>query len=178
MKTKILMMTALALTLMVGNAGCNEKDGSGKVPAGMHAVTYQGFTFLCPDVLKPAKQLGSDETAPNFFMLDETDMMNALMCEASDTDVEFTREAGEQLAKELKAREANSKVEYKVFDDGLLIKTVSNKPDISPETLYTSMRIFVKGKKAISVTFAYSENNIATLSRFVDAVMNSVKTIE
>ena len=40
------------------------------------------------------------------------------------------------------------------------------------------MRIFVKGKKAISVTFAYSENNKATLSKFVDAVMDSVKAIE
>ena len=178
MKTKIFMMTALALTLMVGNAGCNEKGGSDKVPAGMHEVTYQGFAFLCPDVLKPAKQLGSDETAPNFFMLDETDMMNSLSCEVSETNAEFTREAGERFGKEMTSGDPKTKVEYKVLENGILVKTVLNDPSLSSETIYTSMRIFVKEKKAISVTFAYSENNKATLSKFVDAVMDSVKAIE
>ena len=106
------------------------------------------------------------------------DIMNSLLCEVSETDVEFTREAGERLVKEMTSGNPKIKVEYKVLENGLLVKTVLNDPSLSSETIYTSMRIFVKGKKAISVTFAYSENNKATLSKFVDAVMNSVKAIE
>ena len=178
MKVNIFMMTALALILTIGSASCNEKEGKGETPAGMHEVTYQGFAFLCPDVLKPAKKLDGGETVPNIFMLEEMDISNTLMCEVSDTDAEFTPETGELFAKEMQSQNPNVKVECKVLKDGLLVKTVSNDPSFSSETIYTAMRMFFKGKKMITVTLMYSEKNKATLSKYADAVMNSVRAIE
>lgn len=174
MKTRFLMTTLLALTVLVSNAGCNENGGD-KQPTDMHEVKYQGFTFLCPDILKPAKSFDGEE-APNMFTINgETDLVNVLMCEVSDIDVEFTPKLGKQFAAEMAEREKGAKIETKVLADGLLIKTESQKPDIAPGTIYFGMRLLVHGKKSMTLSFMYSEQNKATLSKYVDAVLNSVK---
>ncbi|WP_257123094.1 hypothetical protein [Tannerella forsythia] len=38
MKVTIFMMTALALILTIGSAGCNEKEGKVETPAGRHGI--------------------------------------------------------------------------------------------------------------------------------------------
>lgn len=173
MRTNIFLTTLLALSVAIGYASCNERDGKGKAPADMHEVTYEGFTFLCPDVLKPAQKLDGSATAPNVFTLSDEDISNALSCEVSDDGEEFSAEMAEQMIKEMKAQDP--KLEAKVLPDGAEMRTVTNDPSVSSEPVYMAMRIFVKGKKSCTVTLMYTEKNKETLGKYADAVINSVK---
>lgn len=173
MRTNIFLTTLLALSVAIGYASCNERDGKGKAPADMHEVTYEGFTFLCPDVLKPAQKLDGSATVPNVFTLSDEDISNALSCEVSDDGEEFSAEMAEQMIKEMKAQDP--KLEAKVLPDGAEMRTVTNDPSVSSEPVYMAMRIFVKGKKSCTVTLMYTEKNKETLGKYADAVINSVK---
>ena len=173
MRTNIFLTTLLALSVAIGYASCNERDGKGKAPADMHEVTYEGFTFLCPDVLKPAQKLDGSATVPNVFTLSDEDISNALSCEVSDDGEEFSAEMAEQMIKEMKAQDP--KLEAKVLPDGIEMRSVSNDPSLSSEPVYMAMRIFVKGKKSCTVTLMYTEKNKETLGTYADAVINSVK---
>ena len=173
MRTNIFLTTLLALSVAIGYASCNERDGKGKAPADMHEVTYEGFTFLCPDVLKPAQKLDGSATVPNVFTLSDEDISNALSCEVSDDGEEFSAEMAEQMIKEMKAQDP--KMEAKVHPDGAEVRTVTNDPSVSSEPVYMAMRIFVKGKKSCTVTLMYTEKNKETLGKYADAVINSVK---
>lgn len=173
MRTNIFLTTLLALSVAIGYASCNERDGKGKAPVDMHEVTYEGFTFLCPDVLKPAQKLDGSATVPNVFTLSDEDISNALSCEVSDDGEEFSAEMAEQMIKEMKAQDP--KLEAKVLPDGAEMRSVSNDPSLSSETVYMAMRIFVKGKKSCTVTLMYTEKNKETLGKYADAVINSVK---
>lgn len=173
MRTNIFLTTLLALSVAIGYASCNERDGKGKAPADMHEVTYEGFTFLCPDVLKPAQKLDGSATVPNVFTLSDEDISNALSCEVSDDGEEFSTEMAEQMIKEMKAQDP--KLEAKVLPDGAEMRTVTNDPSVSSETVYMAMRIFVHGKKSCTVTLMYTEKNKETLGKYADAVINSVK---
>ena len=171
MRTNIFLTTLLALSVALGYASCNQKEG--KAPADMHEVTYEGFTFLCPDVLKPAEKFDGSATVPNVFTLSDSDISNALSCEVSDDGEEFTPEMAEQMIKEMKAQDP--KMEAKVHPDGAEVHTVTNDPSVSSEPVYMAMRIFVKGKKSCTVTLMYTEKNKGTLGKYADAVMNSVR---
>ena len=173
MRTNIFLTTLLALSVAIGYASCNERDGKGKAPADMHEVTYEGFTFLCPDVLKPAEKFDGSATVPNVFTLSDSDISNALSCTVEDDGEAFTPEMAEQMIKEMKAQDP--KMEAKVHPDGAEVHTVTNDPSVSSEPVYMAMRIFVKGKKSCTVTLMYTEKNKETLGKYADAVINSVK---
>lgn len=176
MRTNIFPIALAALIIGIAGcfAGCKEKKGD--VPSGMHEVTYQGFTFLCPDQLKPAENLDGMGAEPNIFTLSGMDIANAIICSVEDKEAGFTAEAGKQSVEEIKAEDP--KAECTVLDDGVVIKMVVNDPNYSAETIYTATRICFKGKKACNVSFTYTEKNKEALSKYVDAVMNSVKPVE
>ena len=176
MRTNIFLTTLLALSVVIGYASCNERDGKGKAPADMHEVTYEGFTFLCPDVLKPAKKLDGSATVPNVFTLPDEDISNAISCEVEDDGEDFSAEIAEQMIKEMKTQDP--KMEAKALSDGIEIRSVSNDPSLSSETVYLAMRVCVHGKKSFTVSFMYTEKNKETLGKYADAVMNSVRVAE
>ena len=171
MRTNIFLTTLLILSMALCYAGCKEKNESGSMK-GTHRVTYQGFSFLCPDELKPAEQFGGSDTAPNLFALSGVDIANAIYCDVSDAKSDFTPEAGQQLLESLKSGEPSA--EGKVLKDGIEVRAGKS----TPETSYTAMRIFVHGRKACTLTFTYTEKNKDTLGKYVDAVLNSIQPAE
>lgn len=176
MKTNLFITALLTLFVMVGNAGCNKNENN--VPEDMHEVKVEGgFSFLCPDILKPGKDI-TGAVIPEMFLLSESDFFNNITYRLSESDeaASYTPEFGKKVIKDILASESSTKeIRSEVFKDGFLLITKSNDPNISTETIYTAMRIILKGNKKFTVTLTYTESKKDVLEKYRDAVVNSVK---
>lgn len=177
-RANIILATLLALSMVASYASCNGQTGKGEPPADMHEETFQGFTFLCPDVMKRIEQNRAGEVeVARYYTFRDTDLANSILCSVGDAEQEFSPEVGRQMAKEMESETPSYKMESQVMKDGLVMKIEGIEPG-ETETFYTAMRILFKGKKSFCLNYRYSEGNAAVLAKYVDAVINSVRVAE
>lgn len=177
-RANIILATLLALSMVASYASGNGQISKGEAPAGMHEETFQGFTFLCPDVMKRIEpnKAGEVEIA-RYYTFRGTDLANALLCSVDDAEQEFTPEVGRQLVKEMESESPSYKEENQLLKDGLVMTIERIEPG-ETETIYTTLRLLCKGKKRFWINYSYTESNTDVLAKYADAVINSMKAAD
>ena len=171
--------------LFLGVASCHNKIGNAngiEIPDGvsMQLMKVDGCSFLYPSFLSEPKTTPGEETEMNreghgVFVLNGSDLMNALVYDVRRVDNPYSKDAAEEFLENLKKDEGSTLTNSQITDDGFVFDVEVLNPQVSLVKLYTTIAFKIKDKKSITLTYTCTENNKEKMLAVKDAIVKSME---